>query len=393
MKKLIPQITIATIIGIALLTSCQKESATSAKDGKAKGPSMVGYILVKSEPITLNQELAGRTSAFKISEIRPQVTGIIKARLFREGTRVNAGQALYQIDQSSYRASYNSASAALQQAQANYDAARQKFARYEELVKMDAVSQQEYEDARTALRVATANVSFLRAQVDNANINLRYTNVLAPITGRISKSNVTAGALVTANQAQSLATIQDISSIYVDFTQSYDELLKLRRDFATGALNTPSSANVTLKLSDGTNFDQIGQIQFSEITVDPATGSVGLRALFPNPNGILLPGMYVHARIEKGVVRNGFIVPQRAVSIDGTGVAHVFIVGEDGKAKSQIVETGDMIGGNWQITSGLKEGDKVIVEGLLRLRPGAQVKAKLANTMQTPAADPKSERK
>ncbi|MGR4866768.1 efflux RND transporter periplasmic adaptor subunit [Caulobacter sp. LARHSG274] len=338
------------------------------------GPAPVGVVVVKTEPVTLTSELTGRTSAHLVSEVRPQVSGIIKARLFTEGGNVRAGQPLYQIDPATYQAAYNSAAAGLAQAQATATAARLKAERYKGLVEINAVSKQDNDDAQAAAQQAAANVAAQKAAVETARINLGYTRVLAPISGRIGKSSVTPGALVTASQATALATVQDLSKIYVDLTQSSADMLKLQRDLATGQLGRSGSAQVTLKLEDGSTYPLPGRLEFSDVTVDPTTGSVGLRATFDNPNGVLLPGMYVRAVLGKGVANAGILIPQAAVSRDPTGNATVMVVGAKGAAEPRPITTSQTIGDKWLVTSGLKPGEQVIVEGLQKVRPGAPVK-------------------
>lgn len=369
---------VVVLAGCNLGAKSNDGAGTSAKsaDKKSKGPPIVGIINVAPTQLELTSEISGRISAFRVSEVRPQVTGIIRAKLFREGSRVNAGQVLYQIDQSAYRASYESALASVSQANANLSAAQSKYSRFSDLLKIGAVSEQEFEDARTAYRVASANLEVARAQLKSNSLNLKYSNLSAPISGRISKSNVTEGALVTLNQTQALATIVDISSVYVDFTQSYDQALKIRNDLRMGKLNAPTATRVDLKLPDGSIYERSGELLFTDMTIDPNTGSIGMRARFANPDGILLPGMYVNARISRGTLTNTIIIPQNAVSIDANGTARVFLLSADNKAVTQQVELGEMVGTNWQIKSGLKTNDKVITEGLIKVRPGMNVKLK-----------------
>ena len=352
----------------------------SACGAKAPGgpdpnaPAAVGVVVVRTEPVNLTMELSGRTSASLVSEVRPQVNGVIKARLFQEGTNVRAGQPLYQIDPATYRASLDSANAALAQAQATATSAKLKAERYKELVAINAVSKQDNDDAQAAAQSAAANVQAQRAAVQQARINLDYTQVRAPISGRIGKSSVTPGALVTANQAEALATVQNLDTIYVDVTQSAADLLKLRAAMAKGALGAPTSAQVRLVLEDGSLYPIAGRLAFSDITVDEGTGSVGLRAVFPNPNGALLPGLYVRARLEQGVATQGILVPQPGVSRDPKGGATVYVVGADGKAQLRPISVSRTVGDKWLVTGGLKAGERVIVEGLQKVRPGGAVK-------------------
>ncbi len=368
----------ATAVALAAisltLAACGQGKGGAAGMG-AGGPSDVGVVIARTQPVNLTTELSGRTSAYLVSEVRPQVSGIVKARLFQEGGYVRAGQALYQIDPATYQAAYNSAAAGLAQAQAAYTAARLKADRYKALVETGAVSKQDNDDAQAASQQAAANVAAQKASVDAARINLGYTKVLSPISGRIGKSSVTPGALVTANQAAALATVQDTSRVYVDLTQSSAELLKLQRDLANGSVGRSGSAQVTLKLEDGSTYPTPGKLEFSDVTVDPATGSIGLRATFANPNGVLLPGMYVRAVLGAATAQNGMLIPQPAVSRDPKGNATVMVVGAKSLAEPRPITVRQMVGDAWLVTGGLKPGDQVIVEGLQKVRPGAPVKA------------------
>ena len=341
------------------------------------GPADVGVIVARTGPVTLTEDLSGRISAFLVSEVRPQVGGVIKARLFQEGAYVRAGQPLYRIDPATYQAAYDSAKAGLAQASAAYNAAKLKADRYKELVAINAVSRQDNDDAQSAAQQAVANVAAQRAAVQQARINLNYTRVAAPISGRIGKSSVTPGALVTASQPDPLATVQNLEKVYVDVTQSTRDLLKLRQALAGGDLNRSASAPVTLILEDGSTYPLAGTLAFSDVTVDPGTSSVGLRAVFPNPDGVLLPGMYVHARLTTAATANGMLIPQPAVSRDANGRATVMVVGAGQKAEPRMLTLGQPVGGQWLVTGGLKPGERVIVEGLQKVRPGAPVKPAL----------------
>jgi membrane fusion protein (multidrug efflux system) len=342
--------------------------------GQGGGPPAVGVMVVQSQAVALTTDLSGRTSAFLVSEVRPQVSGVVKARLFTEGSNVRAGQALYQIDPATYQASLASAQASLAQTQAAYATAKLKADRYKDLVAMNAVSKQDNDDAKAAAQQAAANVQVQRAAVQQAQINVGYTHVLAPISGRIGKSSVTPGALVTASQAVPLATVQNLERIYVDVTQSTADLLRLKRDLATGQVGQPGTAQVTLILDDGSVYPTPGVLAFSDVTVDPGTGSVGLRAVFPNPDGALLPGMYVRARLTKGVAPNGMLAPQSAVSRDPKGHATALVVGAGNKAELRQLQTVQTVGDNWLVTGGLKAGDRLIVDGLQHVQAGATVK-------------------
>lgn len=337
-------------------------------------PTEVGVVTLRTQPVALTAELNGRTSAFLVADVRPQVSGIVQARLFQEGANVRKGQALYQIDPATYRAALASAQAGQAQAEATLGSAKLKAERYKDLVAINAVSRQDNDDAQAAFQQARANVAAQAAAVQQARISLEYTRVLAPISGRVGKSSVTPGALVTANQATALATVQDLNRIYVDVTQSAADLLKLRRELAQGQVGQPAAADVTLILDDGSTYPIGGRLQFSDVTVDPGTGSVGLRAVFPNPNGVLLPGLYVRARLSKATAPAAILVPQAAVSRDAGGQATVYVVGPGDKAISRVIAVSQTVGDNWLATGGLNVGERVIVDGLQKVRPGATVK-------------------
>jgi len=360
----------AALVLLLALASC----GPKGPGGPPGGAPEVGVVVVRTEPVALTAELSGRTSAFLVSEVRPQVGGVITARLFQEGAYVRAGQPLYQIDPATYRASLQSAEAGLAQARAAYGTAKLKADRYKDLVTINAVSRQDNDDAQAAAQQAAANVQAQRAAVDQARINLGYSRVVAPISGRIGKSSVTPGALVTASQATALATVQNLDKIYVDVTQSAAELLKLRRDLAAGQIGGPTSAQARLILEDGTIYPIPGKLEFADVTVDPGTGSVGLRAVFPNPDGTLLPGLYVRARISKGVVDAGVLAPQAAVTRDPKGQASVLVVGAGNKAETRALTIAQTVGDKWLVTAGLKAGDRVVVDGLQKAQPGAVVK-------------------
>ena len=364
------------VLSLALalsVTACGKKPDAAAGKG-AKGPTPVGFVVVATQPLDLTTQLSGRTSAWLTSDVRPQVGGLVKARLFTEGALVTAGQSLYQIDPATYQVAYDQAEAQVTQAQANADAAADTASRDQQLIAIKAISQQDYVAAQSAAKAAAASLAVAKANAEAAHINLNYTKVAAPISGRIGKSSVTPGALVTANQATALATIQDLSKIYVDITESAADLLALKKQLASGELGAVDHADVTLTLDDGSTYPLTGRIEFSDVTVNPSTGSVNLRAVFANPDGLLLPGMFVKASVVKGTVSQGILIPQGAVNLDPKGNAAVFLVGSDNKAHSQKIVAGEMIGNQWQITSGLKPGDKVIVEGTMRLKDKGQIK-------------------
>ena len=363
------------IAGGAALCGCGRKPAPPKM-----GPPAVGYVTVQAQPVTLTIELPGRTNAYLTSDVRPQVNGIIQSRLFAEGGDVARGQALYQIDPAPYRATLDQAKAQLQNAQANLATLKIKAERYADLVKINAVAKQDYDDAEAAYKQALAVVAQDRAAGESAAINLGYTRVTAPISGRIGRSLVTPGALVQAGQATALSTIQTLDPVYVDVTQSADQVLALKRAIQGGRLEGggPASARVRLLLQDGTPYPREGVLRFSEVTVDQTTGSVTLRAVFPNPDRLLLPGLYVRAVIEQGVAPQGVLAPQPAVSRDEKGQAVAYVVGPGNKAEARILKTGQVVGTSWLVTDGLKPGDRLITEGLLMVRPGAPVSPKPA---------------
>jgi membrane fusion protein (multidrug efflux system) len=360
---------------VCALSACDGDKAKADGGKGPKGPTSVGYIVVESQPLELTQDLAGRTSAYLVSDVRPQVGGIVKSRQFTEGGLVTAGQSLYQIDPAQYQAAYDSALASQQQAQAAYDLAHVQAGRAQQLITIRAISQSDFDSAQADDKRAAAALALQKAAVESAEINLRYTKVLSPISGRIGKSTVTPGALVTANQTVALATVQDISKVYVDITQSASDLLKLKRALMSGTLSQANSAKVELLLDDGTTYAQPGTLEFSDVSVSPTAGTVTLRAMFPNPDGLLLPGMFVRARIVKAKVDQAILIPQGAVTLNARGGASVLIAGEDKKAHAKQVVAAEMIGPNWRIASGLQPGDKVIVEGAMRLKDGGAIKA------------------
>lgn len=365
----------AFILAIAalVLTGCGEEEAGQ----QPGGPTEVGVVTLQTESISLNAELPGRTSAFEVAEIRPQVSGIIQKRLFEEGGMVTKGQQLYQIDAAPFEAAYNTADAQLKRAQATLKSSRALAGRYKDLVSADAVSKQEYDDATARLGEAEADVAIAQANRDTAQINLNYTKVYSPITGRIGKSAVTPGALVTAAQAEPLALVQQLDPIYVDLTQSSSDLLKLRDKIAAGTVASSSGETpVKLVFDDlNTEYGQTGTLKFADVTVDPGTGNIQIRALFPNPDGIILPGLFVRARMTQGELTDALLVPQQAVTRSPDGKALAWVVDKESKAQQVPIETAEAIGDRWVVTSGLQSGDQVIVEGAVKIQPGAAVKA------------------
>ena len=401
--------------GTLLLAACESKPAPHA------GMPVVTYMRVSPKSVTLTTELSGRTSAFMVSEVRPQVSGIILDRLFVEGSDVKQGDVLYQIDPSLYQAAYDNAKATHMKAEANEVAAKLLAERYRQVVKVNAVSKQEYDNAVASHGQAQAEVAAARAAVDTATINLAYTKVKAPVSGRIGRSSVTPGALVTQNQPDALATVQQLDPIYVDVTQSSSDMLRLKKAFSSGALKSSGEAalEATLRLEDGSPYlrrvpkkdpasgqdmqDEhgnpiyefkpvIGKLKFSEVTVEQSTGAVTIRAVFPNPDGLLMPGMYVRAVLEEGVNDNAFLVPQKTVIRNSRGQPVVQMLTKNATIQDQegvfnvaprILEIDRAIGNNWLVTGGLKDGELVILEGLQKVRPGMAVKGTMAG--QAPA--------
>ena len=351
------------------------------KGGRDRGAPQVGYVTVAMQAVPVTSQLGGRTVAFETSEVRPQVNGLIRRRLFTEGSFVRAGQPLYQIDASLYQAAADQAAANLASARASAQAAEEKAKRFEPLAKMQAVAEQDYTDALAQARVARAAVSQNAAALETARINLRYTTLTAPIGGRIGRSLATPGALVSASQSEPLATIQQTDPIYVDMQQSSADLIRLRQALASGGTQ-PGSTSVRLKLEDGSDYGFAGTVQFSEIAVSEATGTVTLRARFPNPKGLLLPGMFVTALFDQAVNPAAILVPQTAVQRDFDGSAFVYLVGKDNKAARRKVTAERTVGANWVVTAGLKPGEKVITQGVGTLKQGAPIKPVPANSPQ-----------
>ena len=355
------------------------------EQGAAKGgaeqqgqaaPPQVGVVTVQPESVTLTTVLPGRTSAYETSEVRPQVNGLVTARLFTEGDQVKKGQALYRVDPQPYQAQVASARAALARARSSIASSAALARRYGELVKINAIARQDFENAVTSAEQARADVAAQQAALRTAQIDLARTTIRAPISGRIGRSIVTTGALVSSGQTTALTTIQRLDPIYVDVSQSSADLLRLRQQIAAGDLSRGGrAARVQLRLEDGSVYPIEGTLQFADVSVDPNTGTQTIRALFPNPRGLLLPGMYVRAELVEGTQANALLVPQRAVTRDEKGNPSVLVVGPDGKLQPRALTAPRTIGENWLVTSGLKPGDKVVVEGAMMLRPGMPVKA------------------
>ncbi len=409
------------LTGSLLLTACEDKAPPRP------GMPTVSYLRVSPKSVTLTTELSGRTSAFMVSDVRPQVSGIILERLFVEGSDVKQGDVLYQIDPSLYQAAYDNAKATLMKAEANEVAAKLLAERYRQVVKVNAVSKQEYDNAVASQGQAQAEVAAAKAALDTAAINLAYTKVKAPVSGRIGRSTVTSGALVTQNQSDALATVQQLDPMYVDVTQSSSEMLRLKKAFSSGALKSSGEAalRATLRLEDGSLYQQrvpkkdpasgqamkdesgnpvyslepvSGILKFSEVTVEQSTGAVTIRAVFPNPDGILLPGMYVRAALEEGVNDKAYLVPQKTVTRNSRGQAVVQLLTKNATIQNEegvynvspsTLEIDRAMGNNWLVTGGLKDGDLVIIEGLQKVRPGMTVKGvpEQASSGATPQAD------
>lgn len=348
----------------------------------------VGVVTLKTEPLQMTTELPGRTSAFRIAEVRPQVSGIILKRNFEEGSDIEAGVSLYQIDPATYQAAYDSAKGDLAKAEAAANIAQLTVSRYEKLLGTQYISKQDYDNARANAQQANAAVVAAKAAVETARINLAYTKVTSPISGRIGKSNVTEGALVQNGQANALATVQQLDPIYVDVTQSSNDFLRLKQELAKGTLKQENGkAKIDLVTNDGIKYPQAGTLEFSDVTVDQTTGSITLRAVFPNPNHTLLPGMFVRARLEEGVNPTALLVPQQGVTRTPRGEASVLVIGADDKVETRMITAAQAIGDKWLVTKGLKEGDRVIISGLQKIKPGVQVKAQEVADDSQQAAD------
>ena len=396
MRTLSFRITALSLSLVLGLAACKKDEQAAAGPGGGQQmpPPAVSVVTLKAQNVTLTNELPGRTSAYLIAEVRPQVSGIVQKRLFNEGGLVKAGQALYQIDDSSYRATSNSAQASLAQARAGLINAQQTQQRTAALAQIDAVSKQDNENALAALRQAEAQVKAAQANVDSAAVTLGYARVTAPISGRIGKSSVTPGALVTASQANPLATIQQMDPIYVDIAQSSAELLALRKGLADGNLESLNKYPVDIILEDGTTYSHKGELEFSEVTVDPTTGKYSTRVVVKNPDNILMPGMYVRAIVGSAVRENAILAPQRGITRDPKGGSTAMIVGKDGKVEARQVQVSRTIGDQWLVDGGLVAGDKLIVEGLQKIQPGIPVQATEASAAkpagQAPGANAKA---
>lgn len=372
-RGLTPLAAILMLSGAVVLSGCDDKSQQSTQ----KSAPEVGVVTLKTASVNMTTELPGRTSAYRVAEVRPQVSGIILKRNFVEGTDIKAGESLYQIDPAPYQAAYNSAVGDLAKAQANARIAQVTLNRYKPLLGTKYISQQDYDTAAATLAQNNAAVRSAQAAVENARINLAYTKVSSPISGRIGKTAVTEGALVQNGQTTALATVQQLDPLYVDLTQSSDDFMRLRNQLSSGELTQgKGKAPVTIILNDGTPLKQKGTLEFSDVTVDQTTGSITLRAIVPNPDHSLLPGMFVRARVEEGVNQNALLVPQQAIARTPTGDATAMVVNDEDKVDIRQVTAQEAIGDKWLVTSGLKAGDRVISVGVQRAAQGAKVSPK-----------------
>ena len=383
-KNKINSIVISCIVALAVFPAgCGRRGAVPAMP-----PPEVSIITVKTEKIVLTTELPGRTTAYLVAEVRPQVGGIVQKRLFEEGTEVKEGDILYQIDPSLYQATYDRAKAELGKAEAKIIPLKNKYERHKVLIESKAISQQDFDNTVSDFNTGVAEIQVCKAAVDTARINLEYTKVVAPISGRIGKSHVTVGALVTANHLFPLSTIQQLDPIYVDVTQSSANFLRLKRSVLEGLVksNNVKGAKVKLSYEDGSPYPLDGEMQFSDVSVDQSTGSYTLRIVFPNPDSALLPGMYVRAMVEEGIIEDAILVPHQAVTRNMRGEPAVFIADSADKVEIRKLSVDRSIGDNWLIKEGLRPGDRVIIEGVQMIRPGVQVKVIPFGAQATPSA-------
>lgn len=373
-----PALTACALATSIALVGCSKDPKDAQQAGASQQmpPTEVSVVVAQPQSVEQSVELSGRTTAFEISEVRPQTSGVILKRLFAEGSYVREGQALYELDSRSNRAALDSSKAALLQQQANLNSLRTKLNRYQQLVSINAVSKQEYDDLLGSVKVTEAQVAAAQAQIKSAEIDLGYSIIRAPISGQTNRSTVTVGALVTANQASPLVTIQRLDPIYVDMNQSSAELLRLRQQLSKGDLDSSNNTQVKLKLEDGSYYSVEGRLAFSDASVNPDTGTITLRAVFSNPNHLLLPGMFATAQIVQAVIPNAILIPQIAITRTPTGQAMAMIVNAKGAVEPRPVTTSGVQGKDWVVTAGLNVGDKVIVDGIAKVKPEQQVVAK-----------------
>jgi membrane fusion protein (multidrug efflux system) len=374
-----------TIIGLLACASALSLSACGESAPPAPPPPAVGVVTLRVETAPLVNELPGRIAAVETAEVRPQISGVIRRRLFQEGGYVRAGQLLYEIEDAPYRAALAQAQGNLANAQASIRATGLQAQRYRDLVGMNAVSRQEYDNAEATAQQARASVAAQRGALQVAQVNQNFTRIRAPISGRIGRSLFTPGALVQAGQADALTTIQRTDRVYVDVTQSAAQIIDLRQAMKNGGVSEAGGARIQLLLPNGSAYPIEGRLQFSEVTVDPSSGAVTLRATFPNPDGLLLPGMYVRAKLVEGQRTQAILAPQQGISRDPRGRATAMVVGKDNKVEMRQVEVDRAVGDKWIVTSGLKAGDRLIVEGLVNLRPGTVVRPGAPQQVTTPA--------
>ncbi|MDE1474442.1 efflux RND transporter periplasmic adaptor subunit [Xenorhabdus bovienii] len=394
-RGVLPLATLLVLSGSFILSGCN-DNKNSQQGAAGEHASEVGIVTLKAEPLTVITELPGRTSAYRVAEVRPQVSGIILKRNYKEGSDIAAGESLYQIDPATYQADYNKALANLSRVQANEKVSRLTVDRYKSLLGTQYVSKQEFDKANSEHAQAAAEVLSTKAALESTKINLAYTKVTSPISGRAGKSTVTEGALVSGGQSTALTTVQQLDPIYVDITQSSDDYLRLKNEIARGTVHKDGGKTKTRLITDtGKEYSQEGYLEFSDITVDETTGSITMRAVFPNPNEELLPGMFVRTKLEEGVRQNAILVPQQAITRTPRGQATTLIVDKDNKVELRSINAVQAIGNKWLVTEGLKAGDRVIVTGLQKIAPGVTVKptetdldAKLTANQTEPAKKP-----
>lgn len=376
MKKIIISVVAVIVVGLGYLAWNKPSQADQPAVARVAPAPEVAVVTMQEKEIRLTSELPGRTAVYQVAEIRPQVGGIIQKRTFTEGTEVKSGDLLYQIEPSTYEVAVARAKAAVAKAKAELEPARLKAVRYRDLIRTKAVSQQDHDEVQAALALAEANVAAAQAELGAARIDLERTKVLSPISGRIGRSTITPGALVTANQAQAMATVQQLDPIYVDLTQSNTELLRMKHALKSGAVQSAGEAatKVSLILEDGAVYAHEGVLQLAEASVDQSTGSVTLRAVFPNPERDLLPGMYVRAVVEEGVLASALLIPQQAVVRNAEGQPQAMVVDGEEKVAARPLELDRAVGGDWIVREGLAAGDRVVIEGLQKARPGVQVR-------------------
>ena len=391
-RGLTPLAAVLMLSGSLVLTGCN-DTETQQQGAQHPAPT-VGVVTLKAEPLNITTDLPGRTAAYRIAEVRPQVNGIILKRNFTEGSDIKAGVSLYQIDPAPYQAAYDSAKGELAKAQAAAEIARLTVARYKPLLGTNYVSKQDYDTAVSTQMQTNAAVVAAKAAVEAARINLAYTKVTSPISGRTGISTVTEGALVSSGQAVAMTTVQQLDPMYVDVTQSSNDFLRLKQELADGTLQQENGkAKVKLLLENGQEYAHEGTLEFSDVTVDQTTGSITIRAIFPNPKDALLPGMFVRARLDEGVRNEALLVPQQGITRNPRGEATALVVGADDKVELRTLTATQAIGDKWLVTAGLKAGDRVIVTGLQKIRPGAQVKAQEADSQAPAQTQPESAKK